>query len=48
MRFRYSPETDALRLELSDRPCCRSQWIGHGVTADLDESGAPVGVTVEQ
>lgn len=48
MRFRYSPKSDALRLELADRPCSRSQRIGHGVTADLDATGDPVAVTVEQ
>lgn len=47
MRTRYSRETDTLRLELADRAPCRSQQIGHGLTADLDATGQPVGLTVE-
>ena len=42
----YDPETDTLSL-WNGRPACEGEEVGEGLTADFDEAGEVVGITLD-
>jgi uncharacterized protein YuzE len=48
MKLNYFPETDALYIELADRPGADAEEIRPGIVLDLDAAGAVVGIDIER
>jgi uncharacterized protein YuzE len=48
MKIEYFPETDSLYIDLAERPSVDSREIGDGIVLDLDASGEPVGIDIDQ
>ena len=42
----YDPETDTLSL-WNGRPACEGEEVGEGLTADYDNDGGLVGITLD-
>jgi uncharacterized protein YuzE len=47
MRLNYDPESDALYIDLVERPSVESEEICEGVVLDYDAAGALVGIDIE-
>ena len=47
MRLSYDPETDALYIDLVDRPGVATEEVSDGVLVDYDASGAVVGIDID-
>ena len=47
MKLHYYPETDSLYIELQTRPGVETREIAAGLNADLDETGAVVGLDID-
>ena len=48
MKLHYYPETDSLYLELKNSPGIETREIADGLNADLDASGAVVGLDIDR
>ncbi len=48
MKLHYYPETDSLYIELQSAPGAETREIAPGVNVDFDESGAIVGLDIDQ
>ena len=48
MKLHYYPETDSLYIELNPGPETETREVAPGVNADLDASGALVGLDIDQ
>ncbi len=47
MKLNYYPETDSLYIDLSEKPSVESKEISEGVVLDYDETGALVGIDID-
>lgn len=47
MKFNYYPETDSLYIDLSEKKSVDSKEVARGVVVDFDESGAIVGIDID-
>ena len=47
MKFHYYPDTDALYIELSERPSIDSREVAPGVVLDFDENNRLVGLDIQ-
>lgn len=47
MKFNYYPETDSLYIDLSEKKSVDSKEVARGVVADFDETGAIVGIDID-
>lgn len=47
MKLHYYPETDSLYIELQAHPGVETREIADGLNADLDETGAVVGLDID-
>lgn len=47
MKLHYYPETDSLYIEFNAAPGAETREIAEGVVADLDASGALVGLDID-
>ena len=47
MKLYYYTETDSLYIDLAERPGSSSREVAPGVVLDLDESGALVGIDID-
>ena len=47
MKINYYPETDSLYIDLSLKTSVESREISEGVVVDYDESGAVVGIDID-
>jgi uncharacterized protein YuzE len=47
MRLNYNRESDALYIDLAERPSVESQEICQGIVLDYDAAGALVGIDIE-
>ncbi len=48
MKLHYYPETDSLYIELKAGPGTETREIADGLNADLDASGAVVGLDIDR
>ncbi len=48
MKLHYYPETDSLYIELKPGPGTETREVAPGVNADLDATGALVGLDIDQ
>ncbi len=46
MKLNYYSETDSLYIDLSEKPSVASKEISEGVVIDYDETGAMVGIDI--
>ncbi len=47
MKLNYSPETDSLYIDLSDRVSASSNEISEGIVLDYDANGELVGIDID-
>lgn len=47
MKLHYYPETDSLYIELKAGPGVETREVAEGVVADIDASGAVVGLDID-
>ena len=47
MKLNYSPDTDSLYIDLSERPSVESREISEGVVLDYDAAGNLVGIDID-
>lgn len=47
MKFNYYPETDSLYMDLSEKKSFDSKEVARGVVIDFDETGAIVGIDID-
>ena len=47
MKLNYYSETDSLYIDLSEKPSVESKEISEGVVLDYDETGALVGIDID-
>lgn len=47
MKMNYYPETDSLRIDLSEKTSVESREISDGVILDYDEHGNLVGIDID-
>jgi uncharacterized protein YuzE len=47
MKLNYSPETDSLYIDLSDRVSASSNEISEGMVLDYDANGELVGIDID-
>ena len=47
MKLNYHRDTDALYIDLSERPSVDSREISEGVVLDYDSAGALVGIDID-
>lgn len=47
MKLHYDPKTDALYIDLIDRPSAHSIEAAPGVSVDLDADGRVVGIEID-
>ncbi len=47
MKLHYYPDTDALYIDLSEKPSRDSTEVAPGVILDFDESGQLVGIDID-
>jgi uncharacterized protein YuzE len=47
MKFNYYPDTDSLYIDLSEKKSVDSKEVARGVVVDFDETGAIVGIDID-
>lgn len=47
MKINYYPDTDSLYIDLSEQPSAETREISEGVNLDYDQSGALVGIDID-
>lgn len=47
MKLNYYPETDSLYIDLSEKTSVESKEISEGIVLDYDETGALVGIDID-
>lgn len=47
MKLNYYPETDSLYIDLSEKKSVDSKEVSDGVIIDFDETGAIVGIDID-
>ena len=48
MKIEYFPETDSLYIDLTGKPGADAVEMGEGLVLDLDASGHPSGIDIDQ
>ena len=47
MKFNYYADTDSLYIDLSEKKSVESKEVARGVVVDFDETGAIVGIDID-